>query len=581
MAVAVSCCQVPAVSSGSQQEPSRWSILRSLPMLLGGRARRPAADLPKYWTRSQSELGKEGSSGSCSNDNLDAPAAEDHFYPVPLEDRRVLETLMNRTSKDREVEFHLVRAVRLENPDLWKRYQERAARVKRRRGRCTFAGRGRPMTTCSLAGVEELSDGFPAELDSEICEAYLWHATKPQAAAKILREGFRISQRSAVGKRFGCGGYFSEDAAKADAYSAAGEGIYKDCYAMLLCRVVLGKQLHTNLFRWEGAAQQAAGAHDALVAEPRCASYREYVALEDAQIYPEFALVYERRPVQTASTCLTRSISPDAPMYWTSGASCGQSVHRAVSDPEVLTCVQSLMDLTWVRAFTWERKDSKGTMIYHDDPNHDMPEGITVLKVLRLEDSDMWGSYRQTRHQIRSERHGQQVARSPHAEQLHVRTARTDLPLCARADLDQSVNEVYLWHGCSPQAAMSILERGFPEQPGCGGTGRRAGMFGEGYYLVDCTSKADEHSEDDKEGFYRGYYAMLLCRVVLGNAEVTDKADMRAHERVGRGRAFDSTVGFQEASDGTFSEFVVPERSQIYPEYAIVYERIYSTPRVR
>jgi len=530
------------------------------------------AEVPNYW-KSRSKLKDSDVVVRQVSGDLES------FYPVQPDDRKVLEVLMNRTCKSSDISFRLVRAVRLENPDLWERYQNCVARAKRKRGRCAFAGRGAPVTREALEGVH-LSDGFPQELDSEVCEAYLWHGTKPHVASRIVRSGFKVNQHSALGKRFGKGGYFSEDAAKADTYAGAGEGIYKDCFAMLLCRVVLGRQLHTNAFRWEDAAQQAGSRYDAILAEPKGSSFREFVALEDAQIYPEFALVYERCPAPELADgpSLARSLSPHVPPYWSNAASGATFFHGTFADSEVESCVQSLMDVTWVNAFTWERRDSSGSILQYDDPHHDMPEGLTVLKVLRLEDSDLWGEYCGARQAIREAR-GECLA-SPSAEGA-ARTSRSDLPLCARARLAAGLNEVYLWHGCSPQVITSIAERGFPVQPGRGGTGRCEGMFGDGYYFVDSASKADEHSEDDKEGYYSGHYAMLLCRVLLGATGVLEGADLHAHEKVGRDREFDSVVGYQEASDGTFREFVVQERTQIYPEYAIIYERMYSDDRIR
>lgn len=342
---------------------------------------------------------------------------------------------------------------------------------------------------------------------------------------------------------------------------------------MLLCRVLLGRQLRTDAFRWEGAAQHAGSRYDSVMAEPLGgSSYREFVAFEDAQIYPEFALVYERCE-QSPRAALQRCLSDTVPSYWSSQ---GGFFHTKVSDHHAVESIQTLMDRTWVSAFTWERRTSEGAILQKNDPNNDMPQGVRVLKVVRVEDSEMWGQYRQAKHNVRDTR-----ARGAALLPVHVKTAQRDLLLQLRGQLSHDVNEEYLWHGSSPQVVTSILERGFPIKPGRGGTGRCEGMFGEGYYFVDCASKADEHCEDDKDGFYRGYYAMLLCRVVLGKAQILPGADLRAHERLGRGRHFDCAVGEQVASDGTFAEFVIPERSQIYPEYAVIYERMYTVPRVR
>ena len=46
-------------------------------------------------------------------------------------------------------------------------------------------------------------------------------------------------------------------------------------------------------------------------------------------------------------------------------------------------------------------------------------------------------------------------------------------------------------------------------------------------------SEADKLSSDDKGGYYRGYFAMLLCRVTLGNVQMLQSPDPKAHECVG------------------------------------------------
>ena len=72
------------------------------------------------------------------------------------------------------------------------------------------------------------------------------------------------------------------------------EGLYKGCYAMLFCRVILGEQLHTKMFRREESAAEASrGGYDSILAEPHGAVHREFVVLDGKQIYPECALVYE------------------------------------------------------------------------------------------------------------------------------------------------------------------------------------------------------------------------------------------------------------------------------------------------
>ena len=46
-------------------------------------------------------------------------------------------------------------------------------------------------------------------------------------------------------------------------------------------------------------------------------------------------------------------------------------------------------------------------------------------------------------------------------------------------------------------------------------------------------SEADKRSSDDKGGYYRGYFAMLLCRVTLGHVQMLQSPDPEAHLCVG------------------------------------------------
>lgn len=76
---------------------------------------------------------------------------------------------------------------------------------------------------------------------------------------------------------------------------------------------------------------------------------------------------------------------------------------------------------------------------------------------------------------------------------------------------------------------------------------------------------------------------MLLCRVTLGAVQILQKPDADAHLRVGPDKDFDSTVGsYGDGHSGVGMlrrEFVVTERSQIYPEYVIIYERLTESKR--
>jgi len=141
--------------------------------------------------------------------------------------------------------------------------------------------------------------------------------------------------------------------------------------------------------------------------------------------------------------------------------------------------------------------------------------------------------------------------------------------------LAADVNEVYLWHGSSPEVGMRIAEKGNPVKLSGGPHGM---IFGDGAYFTARASIADMHSECEDEGYYAGQYTMLLCRVTLGEVQVLSDADREAHKRVGSTFGFDSTSGVCPSAGVLRREFVVPNHAQIYPEYVVLYERLAASP---
>lgn len=529
--------------------------------------------IPLYWENAHKDIKKGLRQG------------EPHFFhdvfPVSSDEKSCLQALVDHTTRKEETKFRVIRAVRIEHSVLWGSFQKRAAKIQRRRGACHFAGRGMPNTLAAeIPGISE----FTQDMDSSICESYLWHGCDPQTALKIVHSGFSVTHHSKAGTRFGTGGYFAEDPSLADKYACAGEGIYSDCFALLLCRVVLGRQFRTAEFKAEDTTKQVQGKHDSTLAEPRGSYTREFVAFSSDQIYPEYALVYERVPQdlvehdehngRSVRSCKSSEESDDEldrpPNYWFHALNTGffHDLCRASSTEPI---IQALMDKTWApERFSHRRSSSKdGKALEAGDPGGDMPLSIKLLKALRIEDSQIWAEYCDAKSQLRESRQGLRGVQE-------VRTMAS-LPARVRDRLDRDVNEVYLWHASSPGKIKDIM---------CQGVERGLflasdGDFGPGVYFSEDSAHADESCEDDHCGFYEGNYAMMLCRVLLGNVDRVDCAGRTAGDRRGCGREFDSTVGKASASSGDFSEFVVPERSRFYPEYAIVYERIYKDHRAR
>merc|ERR1712070_589626 len=127
-------------------------------------------------------------------------------------------------------------------------------------------------------------------IEVDVNEHWLWHATSQESAELIAKSNFQITQSGTAisGLRFGPGAYFAESLEKALAYSMDEAG--KKC--ILLCRVACGKVYYTEKDSENGAAKAALDSgKDSVVGDPSKLGPREFVALCTEQVYPEFILV--------------------------------------------------------------------------------------------------------------------------------------------------------------------------------------------------------------------------------------------------------------------------------------------------
>jgi len=595
----------------------------------------------------------------------------DDAFPLSTDQKFALQELMNRSCEPGEKAYRLIHARRIESSSLWVRYRRRFREIQRERGECEFEGEGEPRLRDFVEDLDlpELSHFSRRDARPDACEAFLWLGAKPETALKVISGDALLGDTEKVGNdaRFGMGWYFAEDVSTAHQHAETGQHLYRECYAMLLCRVVLGRQklvrdlAHAPTMEaeppsasgsggrstaysgsWHGvppdgaqyvaADAEAAGSPggsgcraessvtrvraESSVAPPHSASSRtqsrlgrsiakfvgrgrgysaegcdstlaelpgearEFIVYDSRQVYPEYALVYEQCAPEelesegdAAASYWERARSmffgSFYPPYWLHYKSAGSGFHEMCPAVHFTPVLQELADATWKHKWTRDRVGSNGLPIPKGDPNGDMPVGIRILKGWRVEDAQLWGAYRQYLQAVQAER-GQ-------CRELDIKTTAA-MRWAVRRRMRSEVNETYLWHGSSPRAVMGIATEGFNLDLSGSNVGS---MFGRGAYFAESSSKADEYSRDDKEGYFQGCFAMLLCRAVVGEAQVLQQADYEAHDRVGRGQRFDSTVGDRESAVGTYREFVVPVADAIYPEYAVIYERVYRADRRR
>merc|ERR1712039_542266 len=137
---------------------------------------------------------------------------------------------------------------------------------------------------------------------------------------------------------------------------------------------------------------------------------------------------------------------------------------------------------------------------------------------------------------------------------------------------EAAINEHYLFHGTSPAGALGIIREGFDlgrARPGA------ALLFGPGAYFAEASSKFDEYASADE---FSGMCAVLVCRVLCGEMyQALRKVDPEVVSDPVFAEKYDGILGDREASVGTYREFVVFRQEQIYPEYAVFYDRDYGS----
>jgi len=250
-------------------------------------------------------------------------------------------------------------------------------------------------------------------------------------------------------------------------------------------------------------------------------------------------------------------VNDDVPEYWTN-----QNVKTSFDTKEKVSSAFN-RKIGKILADTFKAKATRDRK--KDDP---MPNSLKVVGITRMEDRDMWVKYAHKRHEL--------------AELRDSFTAIKDLKGSGRVKtmnamgkedgLYEDMNEVYLFHGTSPSGAMGISGDGFK----LSFVGSNVGtMFGRGVYLAEQSSKCDEYAQTDDSGAYAGIYAALLCRVTLGEAFRIDKSNIPAIEKAMASGEYDCVLGDREEAVGTYREFVVFDEAQIYPEYVVLYRRVF------
>lgn len=135
--------------------------------------------------------------------------------------------------------------------------------------------------------------------------------------------------------------------------------------------------------------------------------------------------------------------------------------------------------------------------------------------------------------------------------------------------LNTDINELWLYHGTTVEAAKAITTEDFKLKF----VGSRAGtLYGAGVYLAEACTKSDEYTAKGPDDLR----PLILCRGLCGKMNYTDVKNPDVDSLYGSVKAgrYHSVLGDREKCSGTYREFIVYKEAQVYPAYILWYRRI-------
>ncbi|CAE6968072.1 Parp12 [Symbiodinium natans] len=369
------------------------------------------------------------------------------------------------------------------------------------------------------------------------------------------------------GTMYGKGLYFAENSTKADEYARdEPHGFFQDVFALLLCRVCLGKFLYSEDRLDSAGAMAEAGTIDSTVGDrTRSANtFREFAAYDPDQVYPEYVVLYSRRPKAVAPEPFKFGLAQlhtQLPVYW-------KHFHL---NPQT-----NFFEMQYrVRGASRDLLGQLAQACYPGGRGR-----IEVIAARRVEMSSLWNRYVQFKTRLRGEllasglpafasaeflegqAHGGEILTHAFLKSLSARgVVQTTI---SAESLEGDVQEHLLWHGTSRKAAEAIVRADFrmPKEI------KNGARFGRGLYFAEDVGKSLTYApaNTSSDGRTTSQF-LLLCRVLCGQMHYTKEtsdldAVVSAH-KVGK-----HSVLANPLREGV-REFVVWHEMQVYPEYVV------------
>lgn len=339
-----------------------------------------------------------------------------------------------------------------------------------------------------------------ANLEPSSNEAYLWYGTNIRRAFDFLDLG-EGKETAKPGLRF------AESCTKADEHAMDEDGHYEKVFALVLCRVCLGRFYYATDLNSQTREEVKSSEFDSVLLDCYGDGCRECVVYNPKQVLPEFLIFYRRfyEGQEVSSSADLGAFKLEVPIYW-------RSLTRPLSEPfrsqpQVAKTLQRILQ-SLVEASSSSRH--------------------LISSARQIEDSRLWLRY------LRARRSKRPVAMKGAIE---------------ASSLDPWPSELLLWYPCGdPEEATSASEGSFQSSP----RQRRAGIHLTETLNLTSLVGSPVH--------------VLLCRVALGDVHCTDSAPDLAAVQSARSVGKDALVA--HASRGR-KDFVLFQEEQLYPEFLL------------
>jgi hypothetical protein len=439
--------------------------------------------------------------------------------------------------------YSVRRIIRVENSGRWARYMATRDSIMQRRSQAEFwKFKPQVMTSKTTGKYPEIF----GQLNEDYNEVYLWHGTPVRTALSIAHEDFNINLAGTThGSMYGRGLYLAESCTKADEYAKDEPGYYKGMFALLLCRVCMGKFFRTIAKDEQAGDRISSGAFDSTLGDRSVSvgTFREFVIYDADQLYPEFVIIYSRQHKASTEEELRLANIPfhlELPPYW---ANCYNDPRTHSFNDQFLLEKSTLTLLEkFVQACTNEK--------------------INIISAKRIENSTSWNRYVDFKAALHKDadwgkRKIDLVQDVRTTEYLKKQFAEEAVSF---ENIDENINEFLLWHGTTGVSAETIAADFFSVSAGDVAHGAR---FGVGAYFAEDLDKSLTYTKG-KETLVRH---VLLCRVCCGDVYRTEMfVDPLAHQKA---RAKGKTCVLANPGGRGHREFVVLSEVQVYPEYML------------